>query len=72
MSGPQKFFDEKQAAELLNVSRRTLQRWRTEGGGPRFIRLGERRVGYRLPDLNAWAEGRAFASHAEESSRAPA
>ena len=59
------FVLEQEAAKFLKVSVRTLQRWRTEppsGGGPRFYKLGRKRVAYRLSDLSAWAEGRALNS----------
>ncbi len=62
------FVVEQEAAKFLKVSVRTLQRWRTEppaGGGPRFYKLGRKRVAYRLSDLSAWAEGRAFGSTSE-------
>ena len=62
------FVIEQEAAEFLKISVRTLQRWRTEppaGGGPRFYKLGRKRVAYRLSDLSAWAEGRAFESTSE-------
>ena len=32
--------DEAQAAELLGISARTLQRWRRTDAGPVFVRLG--------------------------------
>jgi predicted DNA-binding transcriptional regulator AlpA len=48
------------AADILGVSSPTLARWRKKDGvGPRFVRLGVRRIGYRLADLNAWLESRA-------------
>ncbi len=62
------FVVEQEAAEFLKVSVRTLQRWRTEppaGGAPRFYKLGRKRVAYRLSDLSAWAENRAFGSTSE-------
>lgn len=34
--------NEGRAAELLLLSVRTLQRWRVEGRGPRFVKLGKR------------------------------
>ncbi len=45
--------DQKQAAELLGVSVRTLERHRVAGTGPRFTRLG-RLVKYRECDLLEW------------------
>ena len=33
-----------------NIAPRTLERWRTEGRGPQFVRIG-RHVRYRLTDI---------------------
>ena len=38
------------AAELLGISTRTLQAWRTKGIGPNYVRVG-RAVRYRRGDL---------------------
>jgi hypothetical protein len=56
------FVSEREAAKFLNVSPRTMQRWRVEppvNGAPKFYRLGARVV-YRLSELSAWAEENAF------------
>ena len=45
-----------QLAECLNVSPRTLERWRVEGGGPAFVKAG-RRVLYRTTDVESWLAG---------------
>lgn len=42
--------NERQAGDWLGVSVRTLQRWRLEGIGPRFRKLG-RLVRYHQSDL---------------------
>jgi len=42
-----------QAAELLGLSKNTLNRWRYTGDGPRFVKLG-RAVRYRREDLDNW------------------
>lgn len=42
-----------EAAEFLRTKERTLERWRHDGGGPAFIKIG-RRVVYRLEDLDSW------------------
>lgn len=47
----------KEAAAWLRSTERTLERWRREGRGPSFIRVG-RRIGYRIEDLAAWVERR--------------
>jgi excisionase family DNA binding protein len=47
---------EGQAAEHLGLSRKTLEGWRTRGGGPKFVRLGTRAVRYRPTDLDQFVE----------------
>jgi excisionase family DNA binding protein len=47
--------DPKQAARILGLSVRTLERHRIAGTGPRFARLG-RLVRYRQNDLDQWVE----------------
>jgi predicted DNA-binding transcriptional regulator AlpA len=47
-----------EAASLLSVSLSLLKKWRIGGGGPRFVRLGGRAIGYRRADLSEWIEGR--------------
>lgn len=44
---------EEKAAELLGLSPRTLQRFRVEGRGPKFVKLGKR-VFYTEEDLEAY------------------
>ena len=39
-----------QLSDRLNVSPRTVERWRWAGGGPKFLKLGNRVV-YRLEDI---------------------
>lgn len=43
------------AAEFLGLSPKTLERFRVEGRGPSFLKLG-RRVMYSRDDLVKWAE----------------
>jgi hypothetical protein len=52
------FLTESEAASLLRVSRRTLQRLRHRADGPPFNRLGDRRLVYPTRHLLAWADGR--------------
>ena len=44
------------AAGYLGLSPSTLEKKRLSGGGPVFIRLGGRAVGYDVRDLDAWLE----------------
>ena len=48
-----------EAAALLRLSPRTLEKQRVLGGGPRFRKFG-RRVVYAIEDLESWANARAF------------
>lgn len=63
------YLDEAATARKLNVSRRTLQRWRISGEGPRWCRLGVRRVGYPEDGIDAWAAARTFDHRAAEMAR---
>jgi predicted DNA-binding transcriptional regulator AlpA len=45
----------RQAAALLRLSQRTMERHRAAGTGPRYIALG-RAVRYRRRDLRDWIE----------------
>lgn len=51
-----RFLDTREAAAYLRLSKATLERWRTEGRGPSFSKLG-RRVVYVRQDLIDFAEG---------------
>jgi len=48
---------QREAARLLRLSERTLERKRLEGDGPRYLKLGHS-VRYREEDLAAWIASR--------------
>jgi excisionase family DNA binding protein len=50
-----KLLTQQQLADELEVSLRTLERWRQQGTGPAFIRVG-RSPRYRRADIDAWLE----------------
>jgi hypothetical protein len=52
---------EVQAADVLRLSIRTLQAWRTQRSGPSFVRAG-RAIRYRRRDLNAWMDANTVSS----------
>jgi excisionase family DNA binding protein len=57
-----------EVAELLRVSRRTLERMRVEGTGPRYLKVGpgkRSRVIYRQQEVMAWLETFNFGSTSE-------
>ena len=47
--------DQNQLADYLNVSPRTLENWRTNGIGPKYIKLGKL-ARYRLEDVNQYLD----------------
>ena len=47
----------REAAKLLNRAPGTLQRWRTEGRGPKYIRDGMRNVVYTRKAIRAYQLG---------------
>jgi predicted DNA-binding transcriptional regulator AlpA len=63
------FLTEREFSEQFKVPARTAQRWRSTGDGPPFVRLGPRRVAYRLSDVERWAASRTYASRAAELAR---
>jgi hypothetical protein len=49
------------AADLLGLSTRTLQAWRSKRQGPAFVRAG-RAIRYRRRDLISWVEANTVSS----------
>jgi len=58
------YLTQQEAAELLRLSPRTLERMRLDGSGPRFRKFGKR-VTYAVEDLRAYADARSFQSTSE-------
>jgi excisionase family DNA binding protein len=48
----------RELADYLQVSPRTVERWRYEGGGPQFVKAG-RHCRYRIADVEEWLTQRA-------------
>lgn len=66
--GPVLYLVASEAATLLRLSKRTLERMRVEGTGPRYMKAGpgkRARVLYRQADLISWVEARTFSSTSE-------
>lgn len=55
---------QREAAELLKLSQRTLERWRVAGDGPKFVRLG-RSVRYSLTAIESYIASRVVSSTSE-------
>ncbi len=59
-----------EAARLLDLSPRTLEKHRCEGTGPIYHKLGGRVV-YALDELHAWVEAAARRSTSKDGPNAP-
>lgn len=55
-----------ECAELLRLSPRTLERLRGSGLGPKFARMGNKSVRYRIEDVEAWVASRVVTSTSEQ------
>ena len=51
----ERLLTERELANLWNISTRTLQRWRANGTGPNFVRIGDS-IRYRPRDARAYEE----------------
>jgi hypothetical protein len=63
--------DEDGLYERYLIAPRTAQRWRASGQGPPFIRLGPRRIVYRISDVERWLAERTYSSLADELAHLP-
>lgn len=62
------YLNSQEAADLIRISIRTLERMRVDGTGPLYLKAGKgtrSRVLYRPADIDAWLTSRAFNSTAE-------
>jgi len=59
-----RLFTQREAALVLRLSERTLERLRVSGGGPAFVKAG-RSVRYRQADLEVWIAARVVGSTSE-------
>ena len=59
------FINERDAADFLGLSDRTLQAFRQDGGGPKFVRFSSRCIRYTRLRCKKWADERAANSTTE-------
>jgi excisionase family DNA binding protein len=57
-----------EVADLLRTSDRTLRRWREEGIGPAYVRIGARYIRYRRSSVMAWLEAQEREREKEDQS----
>ncbi len=65
---PDALLSQKQVAELIGCSLRTLERRRLVGDGIPFVRLGPKMIRYRLSDVTAYINARVHGSTSEPGS----
>ena len=53
-------------AKSEGVDTRTARRWRHAGLGPKYIRIGLRKIAYEPAEIRRWRQDRTFGSRAEE------
>jgi predicted DNA-binding transcriptional regulator AlpA len=59
---------QREAAALLSLSERTLERFRVSGTGPKFVCLG-RSIRYRPTDIEAYIASRVVSSTSERTAQ---
>ncbi|MEO0852927.1 MAG: helix-turn-helix domain-containing protein [Cyanobacteria bacterium J06648_11] len=65
---PDRLYTTPEAAQILRLADRTLERMRGQGDGPPYVKLGQglrSRVVYRGADLITWIEGQVRNSTSE-------
>src|SRR6202030_1476355 len=66
---PEEYWTERYTSKRTRTGVRTLQRWRSEGRGPPYVRFGPRKILYRRSAVEAWIREREFKHRADELSR---
>ena len=52
------YLSETQTAKYLNISKKSLQRWRFNRQGPPYVKLNAKTIRYRREDLDQWMKER--------------
>jgi hypothetical protein len=66
---PKKYLTPDEASQLIGAAKQTMARWRVEGIGPQFIRVG-RKIMYAVEDLILWMNSRRVSSTSEATKAA--
>lgn len=59
------FLQTPEAAKRIGLAAGTLEKMRSRGGGPAYLRLSPRRIVYAVNTLDTWAQAREFKSTSE-------
>lgn len=63
------YLTQSEVSKRYKLSEHTIERWRLIGEGSPFIRVGPRRILYRLTDCEAWLAEHTHADRAAELAR---
>lgn len=66
MERPKFVLSEAEAAEACNLKTRTLSSYRKSGQGPRFVKIGPRKIGYLPEQISEWLADRVRASTSDD------
>lgn len=66
---PWRVYSPRETSILTGNSERTLQRLRVKGGGPEFVKLTGKKIGYTGEALRRWIESRSVRSTSDASVR---
>lgn len=59
---PEEVLTPHQAADVLNVTTKTLARMRQRGEGPQFVKISRNKVGYAYASIQDWIKSRTYQS----------
>lgn len=51
-----RYLSPKEVEELFGIKTGTLAQWRSHKKGPKYYRMGERRVAYLISDVEEWIQ----------------
>lgn len=49
---------EHEVARILNIAPKTLQSWRQNGFGPKYLKLSNKTIRYKTEDIQNWLQQR--------------
>lgn len=62
---PERWMTTSEVAEMLGVTKRTIENWRSNSKGPPYVKLGN--IRYRKEDVLAWVESNIVKPNASKS-----
>ena len=60
---PKEFLTEQEAAEYINMSVKTMRRWRFDRCGPNYAKIAGKSIRYPLLELQEWVDQQIVHNH---------